>query len=84
MQRLTVTHGTRWQKHRRRIGEGHVYQGRFKSFPVEEDEYFYQLARYVKRNALRANLVQHAEEWKRSSLWRHERGTLEQRKCLAA
>ncbi|MBS0206593.1 MAG: transposase [Planctomycetes bacterium] len=34
MQRLTVTHATRSQKHRRRVGEGHVYQGRFKSFPV--------------------------------------------------
>ena len=84
MQRLTVTHVTRWQKHRNRIGEGHVYQGRFKSFPVEEDEYFYQLVRYVERNALRANLVQHAEEWKWSSLWRRERGTLEQQKSLAA
>ena len=37
-----------------------------------EDEYFYQLVRYVERNALRANLVQHAEEWKWSSLWRRE------------
>ena len=54
------------------------------SFPVEEDEYFYQLVRYVERNALRANLVQHAEEWKWSSLWRRERGTLEQQKCLVA
>ena len=50
-QRLTVTHATRWQRHRRRVGYGHVYQGRFKSFPVEEDEHFYQLVRYVERNA---------------------------------
>ena len=35
MQRLTVTHVTRWQKHRRTVGEGHIYQGRFKSFPIE-------------------------------------------------
>ena len=41
MQRLTVTQVTRWQKNRRRVGEGHVYQGRFKSFLVETDEYFY-------------------------------------------
>ncbi len=32
----------------------------------------------------RANLVQHAEEGKWSSLWRRERGTLEQQKCLVA
>ena len=61
MQRLTVTHVTRWQKHKRRVGEGHVYQGRFKSFPVQEDDYFYQVVRYVERNALRATLVDRAE-----------------------
>jgi putative transposase len=82
MQRLTVTHVTRWQKHRHRVGEGHVYQGRFKSFPVETDEYFYQVARYVERNALRANLVPHAEDWQWSSLWRRERGSPAQRRWL--
>ena len=38
MQRLSVTHVTRWQKHRRVVGEGHLYQSRFKSFPVETDD----------------------------------------------
>ncbi|HVU89646.1 MAG TPA: hypothetical protein VHD36_20120, partial [Pirellulales bacterium] len=33
-QRLTVTHATRWVRAKRRLGYGHVYQGRFKSFPV--------------------------------------------------
>lgn len=83
MQRLSVTHVTRWQKHRRRVGEGHVYQGRFKSFPVESDDYFYQVARYVERNALRANLVARAEDWRWSSLWRREEGTLDERRWLA-
>ena len=82
MQRLTVTHVTRWQKHRRRVGEGHVYQGRFKSFPVETDDYFYQVVRYVERNALRANLVARAEDWQWSSLWRRERGSADQRRWL--
>ena len=63
MQCLTVTHVTRWQKHYNMIGYGHVYQGRFKSFPVETDEYFYKVNRYVERNAMRANLVERAEEW---------------------
>src|SRR5262245_40140200 len=40
MQRLTVTHVTRWQRHKRRVGMGHVYQGRYKSFPVEDDAHF--------------------------------------------
>jgi putative transposase len=83
MQRLTVTHVTRWQRHRKEVGHGHVYQGRFKSFPVSTDEYFYQVARYVERNALRANLVDHAELWRWSSLWRRENGTPEQRRLLS-
>ena len=82
LQRLTVTHVTRWQKNRRRVGEGHVYQGRFKSFPVETDDSFYQVVRYVERNALRANLVKRAEDWQWSSLWRREHGTADQRRWL--
>src|SRR5688500_12411279 len=54
MQKLTITHARRWQEHRHRVGYGHLYQGRYKSFPVEGDEHFYQLVRYVERNALRA------------------------------
>ena len=41
MQRMTTKHVRRWQLHRRKVGEGHVYQGRYKSFPVEGDEHFY-------------------------------------------
>ena len=83
MQRLTVTHVTRWQKHHNMIGFGHLYQGRFKSFPVETDEYFYQVNRYVERNALRANLVQRAEDWPYGSLWISQHGIAENRKLLA-
>ena len=70
MQRLTNTHSQRWQHAKRKVGYGRVYQGRFKSFPVETDEHFYRLARYVERNALRAGLARRAEEWRYGSLWR--------------
>jgi putative transposase len=83
MQRLTVRHVTRWQRHRKQVGYGHVYQGRFKSFPVSTDEYFYQVVRYVERNARRANLVEKAELWRWSSLWRREFGTREDRRILS-
>ena len=83
MQRLTITHATRWQRQRKQVGYGHVYQGRFKSFPISTDEYFYQVTRYVERNALRAELVERAEAWRWSSLWRRECGSLEQRSWLA-
>jgi len=84
MQQLTTKHVRRWQLHRRRVGYGHVYQSRYKSFPVEEEEYFYQLVRYVERNALRANLVERAEAWRWSSLWRRSSGTREQKQLLSA
>ncbi|TWT77573.1 Transposase IS200 like protein [Posidoniimonas polymericola] len=83
MQRLTVRHVTRWQRHHRLVGQGHVYQGRFKSFPVATDEYFYQLMRYVERNALRANLVKRAEEWPWGSLWIRKHGSAEHRALLS-
>jgi putative transposase len=83
MQRLTITHVRRWQEHRHDVGLGHVYQGRYKSFPVQGDEHFWTVARYVERNALRANLVLRAEEWRWSSLWRRVHGTKEERSLLA-
>jgi putative transposase len=70
MQRLTNTHVQRWQKHRRRVGQGHVYQGRYKSFPVEEGDHYFQVLRYIERNALRAGLVERAQDWKWCSLSR--------------
>ncbi len=47
---------------------GHLYQGRYKSFVVEKDEYLLTLLRYVEANALRAGLVERAEAWPWSSL----------------
>ena len=84
MQRLTITHVRRWQEHRGYAGLGHVYQGRYKPFPVESDEHFWVVARYVERNALRANLVLRAEEWRWSSLWQRGHPTGEERSLLAA
>jgi putative transposase len=82
-QRLTVTHATRWVRAKRRLGYGHVYQGRFKSFPIEADNHFYQALRYVERNALRAELVGRAVDWRWGSLWIREHGTSEQKAWLS-
>jgi putative transposase len=68
MQRVTVTHTHRWHAHHRTIGEGPLYQGRFKSFPVEQDAHFLTVCRYVEANALRARLVKQAENWRGCSL----------------
>jgi REP-associated tyrosine transposase len=68
MQRLTTTHVRRWHLHRKSVGRGHLYQGTYKSFPVQEDDHFYTVARYVERNGLRAKLARTADEWLWSSL----------------
>jgi putative transposase len=66
----TATHTMRYHAHYHTSGQGHVYQGRFKSFPVQDDDHFFTVARYVERNALRAGLVRRAEQWRWGSLWR--------------
>lgn len=66
---LTLTHTQRWHAWRGTTGTGPLYQGRFKSFPVQQDRHFLVVCRYVERNALRAGLVARAEDWRWSSLW---------------
>ena len=70
MRWVTATHTMRYHAHYHSSGEGHVYQGRFKSFPIQEDEHFFTVCRYVERNALRAEMVERAEDWRWGSLWR--------------
>jgi putative transposase len=69
-----VTHVRRHQEHYRRRGAGHLYQGRFKSFPVAEDDYFLTLCRYVEANPVRAKLVERADQWRWSGSWRRAHG----------
>jgi putative transposase len=67
---VTLTHTRRWHEHYHKTGTGPLYQGRYKSFPVQEDDHFFSLCRYVERNPLRAGLVRRAENWPWSSLFR--------------
>jgi putative transposase len=64
---LTNTHVKRYRAHYRRTS-GHLYQGRYKSFVVEEDAYLLTLLRYVDANPLRAKKVERAQDWQWSSL----------------
>src|SRR4051812_23155455 len=47
---LTLTHAQRWKQVHAAVGQGHLYQGRFKSFPIEEDRHLLTVLRYVERN----------------------------------
>lgn len=83
MRWITHTHTQRYHAQHKSIGCGHLYQGRFKSFPVEKDNYFLQLCRYVERNPLRAGLVKKAQDWRWSSLWIRESGNQKQKTFLS-
>jgi putative transposase len=71
---LTATHSKRWHARKETAGTGHVYQGRYKAFPVSTDTHFLQVCRYVERNPLRAGLVARAEDWPWCSLADRARG----------
>ena len=71
---LTLTHTMRWHAHYHSSGTGPLYQGRFKSFPIQEDDHLFTVCRYVERNPLRAQLVPRAEAWPWSSLARRAEG----------
>lgn len=52
MQWLLTAHVRRYHRHYH--GSGHVWQGRFKAFPIQRDEHLLTVMRYVERNPLRA------------------------------
>ena len=79
---LTHTHTMRWHTHYHTSGTGHLYQGRFKAFPIADDEHYFTVLRYVERNALRANLVERAEDWRWGSLRRRQHGDADQEAIL--
>jgi putative transposase len=64
LQWLTVTHMRRWHERHKSVGTGPLYQGRYKSFPIQRDEHFITVCRYVERNPLRCGLVKRAEQWR--------------------
>lgn len=66
MQWLMTSHVRR--HHRRFSTSGHLWQGRFKAFPIQADGHLLTVLRYVERNGLRAGLVSRAGDWPWSSL----------------
>jgi len=69
MQWIQTTHVRRYHEHYRTTG--HIWQGRFKAFPIEQDEHLLTVLRYVERNPLRAGLVPGVTDWPWTSLRVH-------------
>ncbi len=84
MQWLSVTHTHRWHQHYHSAGHGPLYQGRFKSFPIQEDHRLLTVIRSVEANALRAGLAPTAEAWAWGSLRERTRPSADRRGMLAA
>ena len=85
---LTHTHAMRWRVAHRSVGWGHLYQGRFKTFPVQGRDdggrrHFLRVCRYVQRNAMTAGVVKHAQAWRWGSLWVQQEGPAELQALLS-
>lgn len=80
---LTTTHTRKYHTQTKTVGGGHLYQGRYKSFVVDTDEYLVTLVKYIERNPVRAKLVQKCEDWQWGSAYRRIVGTIQQKKLLA-
>ena len=66
---MFTTHARRY--HKKYKSSGRVWQGRFKAFAIQNDRHYLTVLRYVEQNALRARLVNRAEDWEWGSLrWR--------------
>lgn len=71
MHRLCGRHAAELRTRTATVGNGHVYQGRYRAFAVRSALHYFRVMRYVEANPLRAGLVSRAEDWEWSSL--HER-----------
>jgi putative transposase len=72
MQSLLVSHTHRYHKHHH--SGGHVWQGRFKSPVIQDDQHLLTVLRYIEANPLRAKLVERAEDYPYSSYRAHGLG----------
>lgn len=82
MHLLTNSHTRKVHAQTGTNGSGHLYQGRYKSFLVDSDNYLLTLIKYIERNPVRAGLVARPEDWQWGSAWIRINGTTEQKKRL--
>ena len=76
MQWLTTSHVRRYHRHYN--SSGHVWQGSFKSFPIQSDAHLLTVMRYVERNPVRAKTipVRKAQNWQWSSVGNPPKDTI--------
>lgn len=72
MQWFTTTFVRRHHRYYR--SSGHLWQGRYKSFDIEDDDHLLTVVRYIEGNPVRAGLVGTASDWNWSSHQQRARG----------
>jgi putative transposase len=72
MQSLLVSHTQRY--HRCHHSSGHVWQGRFKSPVIQDDDHLLTVLRHIEANPLRAHMVKSAGDYRWSSFLGHGLG----------
>lgn len=65
MRRVQQSFQFYWRKHYHLVGN--LWQGRFKSIPIENEAYLLECARYIELNPVRAKLCQNPEQYLWSS-----------------
>ena len=65
MRHLNGVYTQRFNRRNNRVG--HLFQGRYKAFVVQNDDYLLEVARYIVLNPVRAQLVEHPKDWVWSS-----------------
>lgn len=80
---LTTSHARRHHTRKGTIGHGHLYQGPYKSFLVEDDVHLLAVLKYIERNPVRAKLAKKVEDWRWGSAYRRMKGTPNEKRLLA-
>lgn len=82
MHRLTNAHTRLVHTRTATVGHGPLYQGRYKSFLIQNDQHLLTVIKYVERNAVRAKFARTCEAWRWGSAMRRLSGTREQKKII--
>jgi len=67
MQWITATHAKRWHAAHGTTGIGHIYQGCYKSFPIQHNWHYLKTMLYIENNPVRAGITESAGDWEWSS-----------------
>ena len=83
MHKLTNSHTRKVHAMTKTTGTGPLYQGRYKSFLIQQDKHLLTVIKYVERNPVRARLLKTCEDYRWGSAWIRKYGSKKQKKLLA-